>query len=102
MFDHPTLHACGAAGAQSDSIDVGRPIRHIESNITSLSDEPIAEVIETMVSYEREVRDLDGRSLLDLRELQAAEAERVGLAQAEREARAGNDAKALAALAPTA
>ena len=45
--------------------DVGRPIRHIKSNLTSLDlDKPVAEVIETMVAYEREVSDLDGRTYL--------------------------------------
>ncbi|MEI9936433.1 MAG: chemotaxis protein CheB [Pseudomonadota bacterium] len=45
--------------------DVGRPIRHIKSNITSFDlDEPIADVIETMVAYEREVSDLEGRTYL--------------------------------------
>ena len=45
--------------------DVGRPIRHIKSNLTSLElDKPVAEVIETMVAYEREVSDLDGRTYL--------------------------------------
>jgi two-component system, chemotaxis family, CheB/CheR fusion protein len=45
--------------------DVGRPIQHIKSNISSFElDEPVAEVIETMVAYEREVSDLDGRAYL--------------------------------------
>jgi two-component system CheB/CheR fusion protein len=45
--------------------DVGRPIQHIKSNISSFDfDDPVAEVIETMVAYEREVSDLDGRTYL--------------------------------------
>ena len=45
--------------------DVGRPISHIKSNLTSLDlDKPVAEVIETMVAYEREVSDLEGRTYL--------------------------------------
>lgn len=45
--------------------DVGRPIRHIKSNLISLDlDKPVAEVIETMVPYEREVNDHDGRTYL--------------------------------------
>ena len=45
--------------------DVGRPIQHIKSNISSFDlDEPVAEVIETMIAYEREVSDLDGRTYL--------------------------------------
>jgi two-component system CheB/CheR fusion protein len=45
--------------------DIGRPIQHIKSNISSFDwDEPVAEVIDTMVAYEREVSDLDGRTYL--------------------------------------
>jgi two-component system CheB/CheR fusion protein len=45
--------------------DIGRPIRHIKPNIDSLDlEKPVAEVIETMIAYEREVEDEDGRSYL--------------------------------------
>ncbi len=43
--------------------DVGRPIRHIKPNITALDlDKPVAEVIETMNVFEREVEDDEGRA----------------------------------------
>ncbi|HWZ92802.1 MAG TPA: PAS domain-containing protein, partial [Polyangiaceae bacterium] len=45
--------------------DVGRPIRHIKPNISSLDlEKPTAEVIETMNAYEREVEDDEGRAYL--------------------------------------
>jgi two-component system CheB/CheR fusion protein len=45
--------------------DIGRPIRHIKPNINSLDlEQPAAEVIETMIAYESEVEDEDGRCYL--------------------------------------
>jgi two-component system CheB/CheR fusion protein len=45
--------------------DVGRPIRHIKPNLGMLDlQKPAADVIETMVAYEREVEDDDGRAYL--------------------------------------
>jgi two-component system CheB/CheR fusion protein len=45
--------------------DVGRPIRHIKPNLSSLDlEKPTAEVIETMNAYEREVEDDEGRAYL--------------------------------------
>ncbi len=45
--------------------DIGRPIRHIKPNINSLDvEKPVAEVIETMIAYEHEVEDDEGRSYL--------------------------------------
>ena len=45
--------------------DVGRPIRHIKPNLGLLDlQTPAADVIETMVAYEREVEDDEGRAYL--------------------------------------
>jgi two-component system CheB/CheR fusion protein len=45
--------------------DVGRPIRHIKPNLGLLDlQKPAADVIETMLAYEREVEDDEGRAYL--------------------------------------
>ncbi len=45
--------------------DVGRPIRHIKPNLVALDlEKPVAEVIETMNVFEREVEDDEGRAYL--------------------------------------